>query len=122
MTILTNEQTSGKYTAVLVDETGTAVPASALTSLTLTLYDRDTATIINTRNAQNVLNANQVTIDANGNLAWKWLPADQTLISSTLDLEVHIALWVAKWIGVDGLARELPYELKFQVRRVPQIA
>ena len=45
-----------RFTATIVDETGAVLPAASLATLTLTLYDLASFTIINSRNAQNVLN------------------------------------------------------------------
>src|SRR5688572_10905942 len=56
------EQTTGVYRATITDEGGAMLPASTLSTLELTLYVKTSAgeTIINSRNAQNVLNANGV--------------------------------------------------------------
>lgn len=91
------EKTSALYTAQLIDETGTPVSGSVLFTFTLTLYDLQTGTIINGRNNQNVLNANGVTIDSNGNVAWSIAPADTIILSNELEIETHIALFQATW-------------------------
>ena len=94
------EKTTPKYTATITDDNGNALPAASLTTLTLTLYriDATGATqIINSRNAQNVLNANNVTIDANGLLTWAVQILDTTLGDATLPFERHIALWTWTW-------------------------
>lgn len=98
-TVLTNkipEQTTPKITAVIKDENGTAIPASSLDTLTLDLYnqsDAPTFTVINLRSAQNVLNANGVTVDASGNLTWQMVTADNVIIDSTLKTEKHRAVF-----------------------------
>lgn len=114
------ERQSGVYTARLVDENLAGVGSTILTSFTLTLYDRSTAqrTIINSRNAQDILNANQVTLDAAGNLQWTWLPADQAFVNPNRDTEEHVALFTAKWTDTSGNPREANHELHFMVARV----
>jgi hypothetical protein len=106
--------TSAQYTAQLVDQTGAPVPSSALTTLTLTLYDAVTGTVINGRTAQNVLNANGVTVDSLGNLVWTLTPADVPIITAALAIETHIAVWQATW----GLASACTHEVSLPVRRV----
>lgn len=99
------EQASGRYTAIITSNDGaTPVPAASLLTLTLTLYvikaDGSIA-YINGRNAQNVLNANNVTVDASGNLIWSIQVADTTLVED-LPFERHIALWEWTAAGVAG--------------------
>lgn len=107
-----NEKQSATYKASLIDESGAAVPGSSLSTLTLTLYDRATGTIINGRNNQNVKNANDVTVDEQGNLVWEMRPEDNVIItdraSSTATyvdgelvrgIEDHCALFRATWRG-----------------------
>lgn len=89
------EETTATYEADIVDESPTPapVPAAALVSLTLTLYERKTGTIINGRDAQNVLNANDVTVDAQGHLTWRMAAADNQHIAGNGTVEVHVALF-----------------------------
>ncbi len=88
------EKTTPKITATIQDENGTAIPAASLTTLTLTLYNREDSakTIINSRNAQNVLNANNVTVDSNGLITWSVQPLD-TAILGTASSERHRAVF-----------------------------
>ena len=89
--------TSARYTAVLLDQTGTPVPASSLSTLTLTLKDQASGAVINGRNAQSVLNANNVTVEASGNLVWSLQPADSPILNAELGTETHLATFVAIW-------------------------
>lgn len=117
------EQKSGTYTAALRDENGAPVSSNVLTSFLLTLYDNSTSahTIINGRNGQNVLNANQVTVDLNGTVTWVWLPADMPIINPNRVAEDHIALFEAKWQDTQGRPRQLNHEVWFTVNRIPQL-
>ena len=92
------EKTFALYKAVLVDENGSPVPVAQLTTLTLTLYNADvaepspaTGNIINSRNAQNVLNVNNVTVDSGGNVAWSVQDVDNIIVDQTKATELHIA-------------------------------
>lgn len=93
------EQTTPVYTATITDETGMPLPASSLSTLTLSLYvirADGTITYINSRQSQNVLNANNVTVDSNGLVTWAIQVADTTLIDA-LPFERHLALWSWTW-------------------------
>lgn len=111
------ELNSAIYRGTLVDETGTGF--GGVVSLTLTLYDKVSLDIINTRNAQNVLNANQVTLDvATGALRWDLLPLDNPILNDALTREVHVALFVAKWSGV---TKQLNHEITLNVTNLAKL-
>lgn len=81
----------------LLDEDDVAVASSRLDSATLTLLDQKSQRVINGRQNQSVLNANQVTIDpANGLVTWASLPADNALQRQTAR-EWHIATFTFVW-------------------------
>jgi len=90
------EHSSGRYSGLLVGEDGvTGIPAATLLTLTLTLYvvqTNGTIAYVNGRNDQNVLNANNVTVDVNGNLVWSIQTLD-TGLQQALPEERHIALF-----------------------------
>jgi hypothetical protein len=111
-----DERSSGSVEGDIVDRNGAPVPAAQLTSATLTLIDLDIGAnpsgsprpgIINGRNAQNVLNANQVTIDAQGHFIWSFEPDDSDVPDTLTDGQVlylqrrqvwrHKALFVFLW-------------------------
>jgi hypothetical protein len=107
------ELTSGLYRGTVVDEFGNLVKAVQLTTLTLTLYDRASGGIINSRDAQNVLAASGVTVagvtmfdtlqtDPDGvtyNLRWDLAPEDNPILTDALATETHVALFQATWTG-----------------------
>lgn len=57
------EGSSALYEFDLVDQAGAAVPLSALTALTLKLYDRESGDVIHSRDHQTVKNANGGTFE-----------------------------------------------------------
>lgn len=85
------EGTTPEISATLVDLAGVAVPGSVLDSLVLTYYQEYTQAIINARNAQNVLQANGVTVGADGKLVWGLSLADTVIVNDALETEPHIA-------------------------------
>lgn len=113
-----NELNSARYTAQLMDETGSGF--GAVTSLTLTLYSKATLAIINGRNQQDVLNTNQVTLNAlTGALRWDMLPLDNPILDDSQGWEEHRALFTAKW---GGGTKQMNHEVMLKVinlRRLP---
>lgn len=94
------EKTTAKITAKVVDETGAGIPAGSLTTLTLTVYaEADPTVVVNSRNQQNVLNANDVTIDASGNLTYQMQPADNAIMDTSRSWERHVLLFEWSWGG-----------------------
>ena len=95
------EKTSPKITATMQDEEGTGIPAASLTTLTLTLYNLDDSsnTIINSRSDQDVLNANNVTVNSSGNLVWS-VQALDTIIVGDKGVEKHRAVF--EWTYSSG--------------------
>lgn len=103
-----NEGTSALYLATLKDETGAVLNGTALDSLTLTVHDTKTLQIVNSRNAQDVLNKNGVAVYATlqsliidgvtktYNLSWTISPLDNVMLGSA-KTENRTALFVAKW-------------------------
>lgn len=95
------EEETPRYTATLKDDTGTALPAASLSTLTLLLYvikaDGTKSYIRGSAGSgQNVLNANNVTVSAQGAVVWSMQVADTTL-AEDVPYEKHIALWEWTW-------------------------
>lgn len=112
------ERCTAKYTATIQDESGTALASTDLTTLTLTLYDLASETILNSRNRQNVLNANNVIIDVAGVLTWTMQPADNVLVDTTAKQERHVALFEWTW---DSGGKAGKYEVKIDVENLKKV-
>jgi hypothetical protein len=114
-----NERTTSQFTATIVDETGVAVTLDQITAATLTLYVPDgLLTIVNSRDAQDVLNTNDVTIHVDsGLLTWTITPADTAILDSTLAVEAHIFLFVITW----GSGKSLKHEGVLLVRNLSKV-
>lgn len=82
--------TTGEARYTLRDNDGAVIPVASLSALTLTLRDAKSGSIVNSRNAQNVLNTNGVTVNSSGALVWTVATADTTLLDSTLESEEHV--------------------------------
>lgn len=115
------EKSTGRYKVVLNDEAGAVIPLSDMTTITLTLYDDYTGTIINSRNAQNVKNTNNVLYTEAGLLTWTLQPNDNVIVTSevrTNGYEKHIALFEYTW---SSGAKAGKHELEFQVRQLNKV-
>lgn len=99
------QNSTGTYTATITGNDGvTPIPLASLLTLALTLYvikGDGTVAYVNGRNAQNVLNLNNVTVSALGVLVWAIQTADTGLIEA-LSFERHIALFEWTAAGVVG--------------------
>lgn len=86
------EGTTALLTATLRDETGAAVPGTALATLVLTLYRRRDGKIINGRQRQNILGANGGAVDVAGKLTLTLGALDNVVLDPSARLEEHACL------------------------------
>jgi len=100
-----NEASTARYTATLVDETETPIPAADLTALTLYLYEPVSAGVVNSRNNQNVLNTNGVTVNSAGLLTWTISALDTTMVNATKEIETHIATFTFTYASGNKVGR-----------------
>jgi hypothetical protein len=105
-----DEDSTRVVTFTLLDEANVAVPGSALTEATLTLFDLGTASpgspvkgIINDRNGQDVLNTNGVTIDEAGLVTWELQSEDNIIVTPRRQVERHRAMFRFTWPDGDFL-------------------
>ena len=95
------ERTTRVITATLESRTGTAITLAEVSTLTLTYTNVANDTILNSRDGQNVLNANNVTLHAtSGLLTWTMQPADNAIVNDALTIERHRALF--EWVLTNG--------------------
>jgi hypothetical protein len=115
------EGTTGVYVFELVDEGNVTVEASQINTLTLTYCDWTDGMIINSRQAQNVLNANNVTLVTPPSLplvttlTWDIQVEDTVMVHPSLPWEVHVAVFRWSWAG---MARFGAHLMAFGVRRL----
>lgn len=92
-----NQNSNAKYSCVLKDENGAAIPAASMNTLTLTLTDQATGAVINGRTNQSVLNVNGGTLDSSGNFAMTFGFADNPIVTAGSvalgAIERHVALF-----------------------------
>ncbi|MDO8357284.1 MAG: hypothetical protein Q7U76_12915 [Nitrospirota bacterium] len=112
-----DERETPDYSFTLRDSAGIVVPASLIDSATLTVQVVHTGAIVNARSAQNVKNANNVTISEEGRITWSMQPLDAAIADDTKLIEVHRALFRFVWNGT----REKPYEVDFEIRNLSKM-
>lgn len=108
-----NEGATALYKAQLVDELGVNISLDAISEITLTLYDDLSTNVINGRDGQNILNANDVAISSTGAVAWDVQALDDAIVNPGLESEVHVALFKGKY-GASGL-KSFNHEFRFRV-------
>ncbi len=121
--IRVTENSNRVITFSLLDSDGAPVPSASLTEATLTLFDWQTSGggspavgIINARDGQNVLNANDVTIGAtDGSVTWTMQPEDNVIVTERRQVERHRAMFHFAW--ATGL---FDYELEIEVTNLRQ--
>ena len=121
-TILTEdilEKRTGLYEMDLVKEDGTAFTPGEISGLTITYYDLDTTSIINSRTFQDCLNTNDVTLDDTGHLIWEIQPEDSVIIDLRKELEQHIVLFTWSW---DSDQRVGSFEVQFPIRNLTLVS
>ena len=114
-----DEKTIAKYKATITDEDNAAIAVASLSTITLTLYDVETGTIINSRNAQDVKNTNNVTVDSAGLLTWTIQSADNEIIGTRRragQYEKHVALFEYTWSS-----KASKHELILEIRQLDKV-
>ena len=113
------EQTTCTLTLTLTDENGDTISTSSpLTACTLTLYDKATGTILNSRDAQSINNANGGTVTS-GVLTLELSYLDNALHNANRATEAHVALIEYTWAGGTKYGKK---EITFTVRNAEQVA
>lgn len=92
-----NEGSTATYTATLTGPDGVQIEKAILTEITLTLYDRITGNVINGRDAQDILDANDVSIATDGTLTWELQPEDTVIVNIAKRGEWHVGLFRYTW-------------------------
>lgn len=110
-----SQDCSGKYSFTVVGADNVAVPDTDIDQLLLTLYDTTDETIINGRDQQNVLNANDVTMDCAGNVEWSYGPLDMPRLHDTRTPEKHTALFKIVWNSGNS---QILHEVSFRIQKI----
>lgn len=116
------EKTTLRITATLVDETGAAISSAGLSTVTLTVYNRDSTAkeVINSVNAVDIFNTGRGTVHATSGLLTVTLqPDDNTIMDQSADLEWHRALIEGTYAAGDKAFKQ---EIDFLVRNLAKVS
>ena len=96
------EGSTPTISGTLTDKAGAAIPLASLLTLKLTLYSMSDSSfpIINSRDAQDVKNANRVIVGDNGELSWNLDSVDSSILNQALGHETHRAIFA--WTYDEG--------------------
>ena len=114
------EQATPAICVTIQDEDGNALALADLATIVLTQYLKGhSSTIINSRDNQDIKNANNVTIHAtSGLLTWNLQTADTTYQGNSGIFETHVAL--IEWTVSTG--QDYKQEIEYHVQQVPTIS
>jgi hypothetical protein len=113
------EKGTARITGTLVDESGNALPAAQVQTLTCTLYDRESGGILGGRNAQNILNVNGGTLDSSGNFVLELKNLDHAILDAARQFELHVAL--VQWTYATG-TKPGRQEFRIAVRNLRKVS
>lgn len=107
-----NERSMGSVEFNILDRDSEPVPVAGILTAELTLYDKDTGSnrvgispqpgIINSRDSQDVLNVNNVTLSDTptvGHVIWELEPEDNIIVTDRRQVERHMAMFFFTWSG-----------------------
>lgn len=108
------EESSAKISGTLDDLDGTGFKPE---TLTLTLYDQATGEVINSRDAQSILDANGGTVSSAGAFELTLSPDDNVIVGSGRR-ETHVALIAWTW---DSGAKEGRAEVHITIENLANV-
>lgn len=104
LAVIVQEGESCNVVTTFLDLAGAAIAKAAIITLTVTLYDYLTSTVINSRNAQTVLDANNGAVASNGTLTLRLGPLDNVIVGTPASGAKEIHCCIFKWTFNDGVA------------------
>lgn len=111
------EKTTAQVELQLTDQDDAALTSAALTTVTLTLYERISGTILNSRSAQDIKDVNGGSISAGGLLTLILSHLDNALVSQARSQEEHVALIEWTWSsGTRYGKKEITFTVLNQVK------
>ena len=123
LAVVVQEGESCNLTVTFQDMTGATINKASLITLTCTLFDWTTAAVINSRNAQTVLDANNGLVASDGTLTLRLGPLDNIIVGTPASgtKEIHCCLFT--WTWSDGVATRTGRSdpLGVQVQNLPAV-
>lgn len=108
---------SAELTFTFDDFQDVLLDKAAIATLTMTLYGPDQKTILNSRNAVNVIDTNGGYLSSEGTLVMKLSAADNTIVQAMVgDIESHWIVFAWSWVDGDGDAQSNAERYELLVR------
>lgn len=102
--VIVQEGESCNVVVVVKDMDGAAIAKASIITLTATLFDYATEAAINSRNDQNVLDANQGTVATDGTLTLRLGPLDNVIVGTPATGKTETHCLEVTWTWNDGVA------------------
>jgi hypothetical protein len=114
-----NEGTTPRYTTILKDDQSVAITGMPFTGIRATYYSAPSGTVINLRDGQNALNANDFTVDEDGVFTWKMTEDDVLIIEDPKPVfVVHRLVLVIEWNDAEDTPRQVTHVVHVPIVRV----
>ena len=124
----TSEQTTPIYSFQMNDSADdTTIPESSLLTLTLTYFNVADGAIINSRDAQDIKDLNDVVVSSAGLITWGLVTTDTTIQDTTStgpgvnDIELHRALFIWTYTSTDSTTKTGNDEIDIRVRNLGKV-
>jgi len=110
------------YDLTFTDQNGVQITKASMSALDLSLFLKDSNPLayINSRNAQNVFDLNNVTIDSAGKITWAIQTADLAIQNANNQVETHIAIFHLTTSG--GTSIQVRKEIYFYVDNLEPVS
>lgn len=102
--VVVQEGESTNLRFVPTDLDGAEIIKANLITMTITIFDFFSSTVVNSRNAQNVIDANDGMVDTAGVLTLRLQPADTAVVGAIAAGAKQIRCVVLIWTFNDGVA------------------
>lgn len=123
------EKNSAKFSAVLYDESDAAIAKAAINTFTVTLYDKDTGTVINSRSAVDLYNSGAWTgssgmvatvADTTGACTITLTSTDNQILDTTKSAETHVLFLQLTTNATNPVTMKL--EIEFSVENLMKVS
>ena len=122
-----NEESTGLIGAILYDENGNAVAQASINGFTVTLFERESGDVVNSRTAidlydsgsWNAVSGMKATVDSDGNCTIRLAADDNQLVSDSDEGEVHVIQITITTTG--SLPVTINQEIEYYVQNLTKI-
>lgn len=112
-----SEQSTSLYATQLKDEAGANIELASISTMTLTMQDA-LGNVVNSRNAQSVLNANGGTVSSSGAFTFTVTPSDTTRAADGGDPQVRHMTFIVTHSG----GKKAPHQVTFYIKNLAGIS